>query len=116
MYRDLEARCFQVLSDYFHLLRHWERAYAPKQEDETWHPLFVEALQKKDHIEYLLDVLLYDSIEERAVLIKDYGKEVMKLERRLSELGTRAEREFEDAGRESALPDSGGSQRTSGGE
>ena len=87
MYWDLEAKCFKVLSDYFHLLRHWERAYAPKPEDETWHPLFVEALQKKDHIEYLLDVLLYDSIEERAELIKEYGKEVMKLERR-SELGT----------------------------
>ena len=116
MYRELEARCFRVLSDYFHLLRHWERAYAPKPEDETWHPLFVEALQKKDHIEYLLDVLLYDPIEERAALIKDYGKEVMKLERRLSELGTGAERELEDVGREPALPDPGGSQGTSGGE
>ena len=116
MYRDLEARYFRVLSDYFRLLRHWERAYAPKPEDETWHPLFVEAMQKKVHIEYLLDVLLYDSIEDRAALIKDYGKEVMKLERRLSELGTGAEREFEDVGREPALPDPGGSQRTSGGE
>lgn len=47
MYRDLEAKCFKVLLDYFHLLRHWERAYVPKPEDETWHPLFVEALQKK---------------------------------------------------------------------
>jgi hypothetical protein len=116
MYRELEARCFRVLSDYFHLLRHWERAYAPKPEDETWHPLFVEALQKKEHIEYLLDVLLYDPIEERAALIKDYGKEVMKLERRLSELGTGAKRELEDAGREPALPDPGGSQGASGGE
>lgn len=71
MYRELEARCFRVLSDYFHLLRHWERAYAPKPEDETWHPLFVEALQKKDHIEYLLDVLLYDSVEERMFSVKD---------------------------------------------
>ena len=116
MYRELEVKCFRVLSYYFHLLRHWERAYAPKAEDETWHPLFVEALQEKDHIEYLLDVLLYDPIEERAALIKDYGKEVMKLEQQLSELGTGAEREFEDAGREPALPDPGGSQRTSGGE
>ena len=116
MYRELETRCFKVLSDYFHLLRYWERAYAPEPEDETWHPLFVEALQKKDHIEYLVDVLLYDSIEERAALIKDYGKEVMKLERRLSELGTGAEREFEDVGREPALPDPGGSQGASGSE
>ena len=116
MYRELEDRCFRVLSDYFHLLRHWERAYAPNPESTQWHPRFVEALQKKDLIEYLLDVLLYDSIEERAALIKDYGKEVMKLERRLSELGTGAERELEDVGREPALPDPGGSQGTSGGE
>lgn len=116
MYRELEAKCFRVLSDYYHLLRQWERVYALDPEDTQWHPLFVEALQKKDHIEYLLDVLLYDPIEERAALIKDYGKEVMKLEQRLSELGTGAEREFEDAGGEPALPDTGGSQRTSGSE
>lgn len=40
----------------------------------------------------------------------------MKLERRLSEVGTGAEREFEDVGREPALPDPGGSQGASGSE
>ena len=103
MYRELEAQCFKVLSDYLHLFRHWEQVYAPNPEDNAWHPLFVKALQKKDHIEYLLDVLLCDSIEERAALIRDYGKEVMKFEQRLSELGTGAEREFDNAGRELAL-------------
>ena len=116
MYRDLEIRCFKVLSDYLQLLRHWEQTYAPKPEDETWHPLFVEALEKKDHIEYLLDVLLYEPIEECAALIKDYGKEVITLEQRLSELGTGAEREFDNDGSEPALSDPGGSQRASGGE
>lgn len=72
MYRELEARCFRVLSDYFHLLRHWERAYAPKPEDETWHPLFVEALQKKDHIPYVLHHFL-------GAEICAYGTEVMRL-------------------------------------
>lgn len=91
MYRTLEQKCYRVLSDYFHLLRQWEGIYAPKPEDETWHPLFVEALQRKTRIEYLLDVLLYEPIEERATLVKEYGKEVMKLEQRLSELGTGAE-------------------------
>ena len=116
LYRDLESRCFNVLSAYLHLLRHWERLYAPTPENKVWHPMFVEALQKKDHIEYLLDVLLYEPIEERAALIKDCGKEVIKLEQRLSELGTRAERKFDNAGREPALSDPGGSQGTSGGE
>lgn len=116
MYRELEAKCFRVLSNYFHLLRHWERAYAPNPKDENWHPLFVEALQNKDHIEYLLDVLLYEPMEERAAFVRDYGKEVIKLEQRLSELGIGAEGEFEDAGGEQALPDPRGSQRSSGSE
>ena len=75
---------------------------------------FVEALQKKDHIEYLLDVLLYEPIEERAALVRDYGKEVLNLEQRLSELSTGAERESEYDGTEPALPDDGGSQKPSG--
>ena len=114
LYRELEERCFKVLSDYLHLLRHWEQVYAPKPEDKTWHPLFVEALQKKDHIEYLLDVLLYEPIEERAALIRDYRKEVIKLEQRLSELETGAERELGNSSREPALSDPRRSQEASG--
>ena len=105
MYRDLESRCFNVLSAYLHLLRHWEGLYAPTPKNKAWHPLFVEALQKKEYIEYWLDVLLYRPIEERAALIRDYGKEVIKLEQRLSELSTGAERKFDNAGREPALSD-----------
>lgn len=116
MYRELEEKCFRVLSDYFHLLRHWERVYAPKPEDAQWHPRFVEALQKKDHIEYLLDVLLYDPIEERAILVRDYGKEVLNLERRLPELSAGAERESEYDGAELPLQDNGGSQKPVGAE
>ena len=68
------------------LLRRWKRDYAPKMPEEAWHPLFVEALQKQSHVEYLLDVLLSPDMEERAVLIVDYGKEVSNLERRMAEL------------------------------
>ena len=38
------------------------------QADE-WHPLFVEALQRESHIEYLLDVLLYSTAEEKRALV-----------------------------------------------
>ena len=44
------------------LLHRWKRDYAPKTPDEEWHPLFVEALQKQSHVEYLLDVLLLSLI------------------------------------------------------
>ena len=105
LYRQLEERCFRVLSDYLNLLRQWATDYAPQQEDETWHPLFVEALQKKEHIEYLLDVLLSESIAERAALIQEYGGEVRMIEQRLSELATGVAGEPENDGRGPALPD-----------
>ena len=84
--RQQEEVCFRDLLNYLHRLRQWEAIYAPKWGDSTWHPLFVEALREKDYIEYLLDVLLCGSHEERAALVREYGKEVMKFERR-SELG-----------------------------
>ena len=85
IYAEAEQRCFRVLSDYYHLLRKWEMDYAPNMEDETWHPLFVEALQKKSHLEYLLDILVFGEIEEKALLVMEYGKEVASLEQRISE-------------------------------
>ena len=43
-YQKEENHCYKVLTDYFHLLREWEKKYAPKQPDEEWNPLFAEAL------------------------------------------------------------------------
>ena len=108
MYRRLEDRCYRVLSDYLNLLRQWEVDYAPQPEDEIWQPLFTEALQRKDHIEYLLDVLLSESIAERAALIREYGGEVRMIEQRLSELATGVAGEPENDGRGPALPDGRG--------
>ena len=76
---------FEFWSDYDHLLKKWEIDYAPNMEDETWHPLFVEALQKKSHLEYLLDILVFGEIEKKALLVMEYGKEVELLEQRISE-------------------------------
>lgn len=108
LYRQLEERCFRVLSDYLNQFRQWATDYAPQPEDVTWHPLFVEALQRKDHIEYLLDVLLSEPIAERAALIQEYGGEVRMIEQRLSELAAGTAREFENDGRSPALPDDRG--------
>ena len=61
------------------------RDSAPQTPEEAWNPLFVEALQKKPYTEYLLDILLSGSMEERACVVAEYGKEVRKIERRISE-------------------------------
>lgn len=85
LYQKEEARCYRVLTDYFHLLRRWETQHAPKQPDDVWHPLFVEALQRKSHIEYLIDTLIDGTKEEKQALVAEQRKEVMKLEQRFAE-------------------------------
>lgn len=84
-YKQKENHCYKVLSDYYHLLRKWERQYAPKQPEDEWHPLFVEALHRRSYIEYLLDILLYGIPKEKKALVAEQRKEVMKLERRIAE-------------------------------
>ena len=64
----------------------WRTDYAPHSPEEAFHPRFVEALQKQDQVEYLLDVLLFGETEEKAALITDYGKDVIQLEQRMAEL------------------------------
>lgn len=88
-FKRMERYCFRGLSDYHNLLRRWKKDYAPKTPDEDFHPLFVEALRRMSHVEYLLDVLLFSDIGERAALIASYGKEVRSLERRMADLAAR---------------------------
>ena len=85
LYQKEEARCYRVLTDYFHLLRRWETQHAPHTPDDEWHPLFVEALQRMSYIEYLLDILIDGSLEERQALVAEQRNEVMKLEQRFAE-------------------------------
>ena len=87
-YQQEENQCYKVLTDYFHLLREWKQQYAPKQPEDEWHPLFVEALQRESYIEYLLDILLYGTPEEKKALVAEQRKEVMKLEQRIAESRT----------------------------
>lgn len=76
-YEAEEKRCFRVLSDYFHRLRAWVTEYAPKPTDEEWHPLFVEAMHKQDYIEYLLDILIDGTLEERQALVAEQRKDLL---------------------------------------
>lgn len=82
IWKEKEQHCFLVLSDYFHQLRKWEAEYAPAAPDETWNDLFVEAVQKKDYVGYLLDVLISGSVEEKKALVADCENEIKKMEQR----------------------------------
>ncbi|MCD7802373.1 MAG: CHC2 zinc finger domain-containing protein [Clostridiales bacterium] len=85
-FRKAESYCYRVLCEYHWLLEKWQTDYAPRTLDEEWHPLFVEALQRKNYVEYLLDdVFLTGSVEDKAAFIRLHGKDVTRLEKRIRE-------------------------------
>ena len=76
-------RCYRVLSDYYYLLKKWESDHSPRTPEEEPHLRFVEAVQKKAYMEYLLDFFLYESKEEQKAWIAEHTAEITHLERRL---------------------------------
>ena len=74
---------WRVLMDYYHLLRKWETDYSPKTPDEDPHPRFVEAIQKKDYMGYLLDTFLDSSTEEQDRWIAEHTSELSAIEGRV---------------------------------
>ena len=75
---------WRVLTDYYHLLRKWEADYSPKTPDEDPHPRFLEAIQKKDYMGYLLDTFLDSSTEEQDQWIAEHTAEISAIGRRVN--------------------------------
>ena len=82
-FKEDRDHAFRVLADYFHLLRKWETDYTPKTPEENPHPRFMEAIQRKDYVGYLLDFFLEDSPEEQKLWIAEHQSEIANLERRV---------------------------------
>ena len=83
-FKESRDHAFRVLADYFHLLRKWETGYTPKTPEEPMHPRFLEAVQQKDYIGYLLDSFLEDSPEEQKLWIAEHQSTIANLERRVN--------------------------------
>ena len=54
-----------VLSDYYHVLEDWKKAFAPKSMDKEWDDRFVEALDKIPFLEQVMDQFLAADKDER---------------------------------------------------
>ena len=74
---------WRVLADYYHLLRKWETDYSPKTPDEDPHLRFMEAIQKKDYMGYLLDTFLDSSTEEQDRWIAEHTAGLSAIEGRV---------------------------------
>ncbi len=81
--KENREHAWRVLADYYHLLRKWETDYSPRTPDEDPHPRFLEAVQKKEYMGYLLDTFLDSSTEEQDQWIAEHTTELSAIERRV---------------------------------
>ncbi len=81
--KENREHAWRVLADYYHLLRKWETDYSPRTPDEDPHPCFLEAVQKKEYMGYLLDTFLDSSTEEQDQWIAEHTTELSAIERRV---------------------------------
>ena len=82
--RQKEIRVENVLADYYRTLRCWFSDYAPRVPNDEIDQRFVEACQKLDYVEYLLDELVAGDPAQRQALAAELWEGVMKLERRFA--------------------------------
>ena len=82
-FNDLCNNFLTILIDYFRLMEMWEKNYSPHTPNDDFHPLFIEAVHNKNRIEYLIDIIIYGSTEDKADLIIDCGKEIKHIEEKV---------------------------------
>jgi len=75
-FEEWKNNAINILNTYFIKLNNHIQVYAPKKSDEEFHSLYVEALRKKDYVEYILDILTFGNLEDKIQVYKTYRKEV----------------------------------------
>ena len=95
IFREDQLRCQRVLSEYLRLLTDWKERFAPTDPDAEPDDRFVEACQMIETIDYLTDLLIVGTLEQRVkavdLLLSD-GK-INQLEERLKRLRDAAEKQ-----------------------
>ena len=68
---------YKILCGYRSLLADWRMIYAPQNPEEPLHSCFIASLHYAERVQYLLDILLQGSPNEKQQLLN--GKEVTAL-------------------------------------
>ena len=72
-----KERFYKILCSYRSLLADWRMTYAPQNPEEPLHSCFIASLHYAERVQYLLDILLQGSPNEKQQLLN--GKEVTAL-------------------------------------
>ena len=72
-----------VLHRYYDMLVTWKQELQPASPEESWHPLFVEALQRQADIRELIHILEFGSKQEQQEIYTHYRKTVITIDERI---------------------------------
>lgn len=78
-----EWECVCILSDYLHLLEEWKVQYAPENSEVEYADEFIEACQRRELVNYYLDILMNGDLKDRIEFLLENGEEVGKIEKRM---------------------------------
>ena len=84
-FQEAKSRCFRILADYLHLLRAWRKEYAPHSPEESFHPRFVEALQKRCGFRRGGYLCFEEDTQEEVVLRELLDKKLWKIPERIKD-------------------------------
>lgn len=73
----------EVLHRYYDLLVMWKQELPPTSPEESWHPLFVEALQRQADIRELIHILEFSSKQAQQEIYNHYRKTVITIDERI---------------------------------
>ena len=81
-----ERYTYGVLAHYHRQLQEWLELYSPTNPEQEIAPRYAEAIHRKDYVEYLMDIFLSGSQEERTALCAERNPDIRKIAHRLSRL------------------------------
>lgn len=88
IFNQWEKGSFLILNSYFHTLKEWKKVYAPTNPAQPIHPRFLEALNRLDYVEYLLNaVYINGTKEDKAAFFRSHEKLIRAIEQRLIKEG-----------------------------
>lgn len=81
-----ERYTYGVLTRYHSQLQEWLVKYAPENPNRDIDSRYVEAIHRKDYVEYLMDTILTGSPEEKAALCAERNLDIRRIVHRLTQL------------------------------
>ena len=81
-----ENYTFRTLNEYHRKLQEWQVQYDPKTPEDSIDPRFLEAVQQKEYVEYLLDVLISGTPEEKAEICSERNPDIRRIAHRMADL------------------------------